>query len=169
MPGDGDTAGRPVERSAGRGLPALAPDVVRWLLLVPVLALAPAAGASGFMWDEGSRHAADIDCDGTPDEILIGYAGSAFRLQVVPSSKGMPVTLDFGLGQAEEQAALCGTRVKIRLYETDSDAIEEEFGTVFEGYRSAPGCFEISLEDEQCDSIKRFWNHDKGTLDWWRR
>ena len=102
------------------------------LFLIVALLIAFSSLASEFEWDVGSKRLADIDCDGTPDELLIGYTKTVFQLKVISSSTKGPSTLNFGLGQPGKQAALCGTTVSIRLYETDIDSIREEFGEVFE-------------------------------------
>ncbi len=136
--------------------------------MVALLFSAPSI-ASDFNWDYGSKRLADIDCDGITDEILIRYNETEFQIKVVPSSTKVPSTLNFGLGDPGKQAALCGTEVTIRFYESNSDSIKEEFGEVFGGYQSHPGCFDINLYGGECDSINIFWNHDSKRLNWWRR
>ncbi len=125
--------------------------------------------ASEYKWDDGSKKVADIDCDGKLDEMLVGYKETTFQIRVFPSSTMAPAALEFSLDQPGRQAALCGSKVTIRLYESDSESIKEEFGEVFKGYQSKPGCFDINLYGGECDSINIFWNHESKALTWWRR
>ncbi len=139
-----------------------------FILIVVMLIVFPSF-ASEYKWDYGSKKVADIDCDGKLDEMLVGYKETTFQIRVFPSSTMAPVALEFGLDQPGRQAALCGSKVTIRLYESDSESIKEEFGEVFKGYQSKPGCFDINLYGGECDSINIFWNHESKGLTWWRR
>ena len=142
---------------------------MRTIFLAGVVIANFAAFADEIEWDTGSRRFADIDCDEISDEIIIGYVDSGFQVKVTPGSNSSPSMLNFGLGNATEQTGLCGSTVQIRLYQTDSDSLKEEFGEVFEGYQAKPGCFDINLTGGECDSINVFWNHNTKGLNWWRR
>lgn len=142
---------------------------MRLAVLLSLLLGSLSAYADEIRWDDESRRLADIDCDGKADEVIIGFLDSGFQLRVTPSTSRVPSTINFGLGDPTRQDGLCGTEVEVALYQTDQEALEEEFGEAFEGYRSVPGCVDISLRGGDCDSINVFWNHETRTLNWWRR
>jgi hypothetical protein len=142
---------------------------VRSIFLIGILFTALTISANEIDWDSDSKKLTDIDCDGIPDEVIVGYSDTTFQLKVTPSSSNVPLKLEFALGNSFNQAALCGTTVFIKTYQTNSESIKEEFGEVFEGYQSAAGCFDINLSGGDCDSINVFWNHKTKGLNWWRR
>ncbi len=142
---------------------------MRSIFLRGILFIAWPISANEVDWDSGSKKLADIDCDGKLDEVIVGYLDKTFQLKVIPSSSNVPLKLEFALGNSFNQAALCGTIVSIKTYQTDSESIKEEFGEIFEGYQSSPGCFDINLSGGDCDSINVFWNHKTKGLNWWRR
>jgi hypothetical protein len=142
---------------------------VRVILLVILWQISFSVASDEVRWEYDSKRIADIDCDGYPDEIIIGYLKSKFQIKVIPSSTKIPSIITFGLGDPMQQDGLCGLEVELTFYPSDSDAIEEEFGEVFEGYKSGPNCLDINLSAGDCDSIHVFWNHDTKHINWWRR
>jgi hypothetical protein len=108
----------------------------------------------------------DIDCDGHLDAISYWVTPESVRVEV--RLKGEPrrsKSISFSIGGLS-QASLCAAPVKPALESQDFDP-KEELGSL-PGFRRSKVCKGIVLDDEQCDPIHVYWDHDAHALAWWR-
>lgn len=108
----------------------------------------------------------DIDCDGHVDTVSYSVTSESVHLEVRlkgESRRSKPITFSIG---ADSQSSLCAAPVKIALESQDFDP-KEDLGSL-PGFRRSKVCKGIVLDDEQCDAIHVYWNHDEGSLAWWR-
>jgi hypothetical protein len=42
-------------------------------------------------------------------------------------------------------------------------------GASLPGCKQLPGTLQLVIDDGECDAIRVYWDHDKRTLNWWRR
>jgi hypothetical protein len=154
----------------------------RALLVVTNLAVVGSAWAAGTLaetallaqlsqarpnirWDASSEITGDFDGDGTPDSALIGYGSKQVIVATVTSSNKVSHVQYLEVPIGNTQDAICSVPAKLTTYplscKTDS------------GQR-LPGCLEsrnvvgLALNDDNCDPINLYWDHDKHRLNWWR-
>lgn len=113
-------------------------------------------------WNEESVTVADINCDGRPDRIAVGYHGKSVWVGFIPDG-GRPVTMRFPIGQGG-QDSFCSTPVHI---ETSPLTCSSDEGAL-PGCKKIPGCREFSVGDENCDSFHFYWHALRKELAWWR-
>lgn len=138
------------------------------LLLLALLVINTVVGADETVWLKSSVYELDIDCDGKEDKVFYGTVGNDFVIKIKSSLYDKSSSLQFGLGQASRQDAICGMKPEFSKFESDSEQLKELFGEVFEGYKSDGLCFDLNIEGGECDSINVFFNHKTQVLNWWR-
>lgn len=141
---------------------------MRVLLFLPLLLINTMVSAEEIIWLESPVFKLDIDCDGVEDEVIYGTVGNDFVIKVSSSLYAKSSSLQFGLGQASRQDAICGLKPEFSKFEADSKQLKELFGEVFEGYKSDGNCFDLNIGGGECDSINVFFNHKSQVLNWWR-
>lgn len=141
---------------------------MRVLLFLPLLLINTMVSAEELIWLESPVFKLDIDCDGVEDEVIYGTVGNDFVIKVSSSLYAKSSSLQFGLGQASRQDAICGLKPEFSKFEADSKQLKELFGEVFEGYKSDGNCFDLNIGGGECDSINVFFNHKSQVLNWWR-
>ncbi|MCS6764807.1 MAG: hypothetical protein MO853_13710 [Candidatus Protistobacter heckmanni] len=67
-------------------------------------------------------------------------------------------------GQAKN--AFCATPVRI---ETSPLVCADPENGERPGCKPAPGCIAFAMVDEAFDSLRFYWNRDRGRLSWWLR
>jgi hypothetical protein len=116
-------------------------------------------------WVEKTVVAADITCDGKPDQIAIGYGkDKSVWVGFIPSG-ARPVTMHFSVGQ-HSQDSLCS--IPVRLEISPLACSDEEMGDL-PGCKEVKGCSAFSVVDDSCDSFHFYWNVSRKELVWWRR
>ena len=138
------------------------------ILLLTLIFTAFFTFASQIMWQKDAVHEVDIDCDGIEDLVYMGKIDNDFVIKVSPSSSSIESRLQFGLGQASRQDAICGLNPKFESYASDAETQKMLFDEVFEGYKSGKQCFDLNISGGECDSITVFYNHNSKQLNWWR-
>jgi len=118
-------------------------------------------------WEAASELTGDIDCDGRPDQALLGRRDGRVWVGVVVSSKSRPEILTFAVGGAGIQDMICAEPAVLRIESLDYDP-KKAAGRI-DGFRRSKRCKGLRLSGGDCDSIHFFWNHRTGELDWWRR
>lgn len=150
------------------------------ILLSPSLALAQPASALNALaakqptvqWQSASTLSLDVNCDGVPDQTLLGIGpGQTVWLGVVTSSvtnsgaRSAPMLLRFRIGGAG-QDAFCASPV--RLAAEPLVCVDDDIGKL-PGCHPRAGCSSLLLEDEQCDAIRVYVDRRRQMLRWWRR
>jgi hypothetical protein len=116
-------------------------------------------------WDASSELSADINCDGRPDQALLGRREGKVYVGLVVSGRARPEILGFGIGGAV-QDTICAEPAVLRVESLDYDP--KKAGGRLDGFRRSKRCKGLRLSGGQCDSIHFFWNHRTKELDWWR-
>ena len=116
-------------------------------------------------WEAESEVTADVDCDGRPDQALLGRRDGKVFVGLVVSSKVRPEILAFSVGGGI-QDAICAEPAALKVESLDYDP-RKSVGRL-DGFRRSKRCKGLRLSGGQCDSIHFFWNHKKDELDWWR-
>lgn len=132
------------------------------LLLLPLGVLADSP-----RWDQGTLVKADIDCDGTPDQALLGYEGNSVILKLALAGGAQQQPLSFALAGSTADA-LCGSVGTLSAEPTDAQALLESLGEVPKGYQQHQGCFDLVLSAGECDAVNLYWDHQGRQLAWWR-
>ena len=107
----------------------------------------------------------DIDCDGRPDQAVLGRRDGKVFVGVVVSSKSRPEILGFAVG-ASIHDAICAEPAALQV-ESLNYTPKKSAGRI-EGFRRSTRCEGLRLAAAQCESIHVFWNHKIDELDWWR-
>jgi hypothetical protein len=121
-------------------------------------------------WDHKSAVTADLTCDGKDDVAIVGYENSeAVWLGVVSGNSNAkdvkPVTMKFWVGK-HSQDSFCSTPVKLETHPLDCEGDE---GEKLPGCKVVKGCFDLSMNDGNCDAFNFYWDSKKKRLAWWRR
>lgn len=116
-------------------------------------------------WVKKSVVAADITCDGKPDQIVVGYGKDAnVWVGFIPNG-ARPITMRFPGGK-HSQDSVCS--IPVRLETSPLVCSDEEMGDL-PGCKEVKGCAAFSLIDDSCDSFHFYWNVSRKELVWWRR
>jgi len=121
--------------------------------------------APDIVWESDSELSGDIDCDGRPDQALLGRRDDRVYVGVVVSSKPRPEILGFTVGGAVHDA-LCDGPAVLAIESLDYDP-KKTIGRL-DGFRRSKRCKGLRLSSGRCSSIRFFWNHKIDELDWWR-
>ncbi len=116
-------------------------------------------------WEEASELTGDINCDGRPDQALLGRREGKVYVGLVVSGRARPEILGFGIGGGV-QDTICAEPAILRIESLDYDPAKA-VGRI-DGFRRSKRCKGLKLSGGQCDSIHIFWNHKTKELDWWR-
>lgn len=119
-------------------------------------------------WNDQPAYKIDIDCDGSTEDVRMGFIENDFVIEIKASGTGKKSSLQFGLAQPSRQDAICGTSPGFSTYKSDADAQKMLFDEIFEGYKSGEQCFDLNISGGECDSITVYFNHKTQELNWWR-
>lgn len=107
---------------------------------------------------------ADLDGDGKSDTVRLEQAASGLSLSVsISSAGGATRSLRFGVNAAR-QDAVCRLPVQVGVEPLEC----APDGQPLPGCKALPGAQELVLDDDTCDVILVYWNHEKRELGWWR-
>ncbi len=125
--------------------------------------------AAEIKWDSEPVYSIDIDCDGQLENVELGFIAKDFIVKVKPSASNTPSSLQFGLGQAVRQDAICSLKP---TFQASVAYTEEEhmeiFGQVLNGYKYSSKCSDLVIKGGECDPITIYFNHETNELGWWR-
>ena len=119
-------------------------------------------------WKDQPAYKIDIDCDGSKEDVRLGFIDNDFIIQIKASESGKSSRLQFGLAQPSRQDAICGKFPDFSTYKSDAESQKTLFDKVFEGYKSGGQCFDLNISGGECDSITVYFNHKTLELNWWR-
>jgi hypothetical protein len=117
------------------------------------------------LWQPESELSGDIDCDGRPDQALLGRRDDRVYVGVVVSSKPRPEILGFTAGGTVHDA-ICPEPPVLKIESLDYDP-KKTIGRL-DGFRRSKRCKGLRLSSGSCSSLRFFWNHKTDELDWWR-
>lgn len=117
------------------------------------------------LWQPDSELIGDIDCDGRPDQALLGRRDDRVFVGVIVSSKPRPEILGFTVGGAVHDA-ICPGPAMLTIESLDYDP-KKTIGRL-DGFKRSKRCKGLRLSSGRCSSIRFFWNHKTDELDWWR-
>lgn len=127
------------------------------------------SGVPEISWQKDAALEIDIDCDGETEELNVGFIENDFVLKMSPSSVNSSSQLQFGLGQASRQDAICDVEVEFLVTDSIPKQIHiNMFGETVEGYNYDSSCKDLVVLGGDCDSITIFYNHKTEVLNWWR-
>ena len=114
-------------------------------------------------WDITSAKIADVDCDGHPDTLMLGYEKDQVAVGIVPGSKRQPQVLLFPI-KAGRQDGFCAKPQAINISPLSCD----DDGGPLTGCKVIAGCEEFSIPDEGCDAFNFYWDASRATVAWRR-
>lgn len=113
---------------------------------------------------------ADINCDSIEDAAIIGIEKDNVLLFLwfgPQQNSSKTETLRFGLRDPTSQLALCSNKPRLMMEDQKYD-LYEELGENPVGYRTSERCKGLKLYDDLCDSFHIYWNHETGSLSYFR-
>lgn len=138
------------------------------LVAMSLLLPATLVTADEIVWLKTPAFVLDIDCDGKEEEVVYGTISNDFIIKITSSLYDKTSSLQFGLGQASRQDAICGLTPEFSKFKSDAIQLKDLFDEVFDGYKSDNMCFDLNISGGECDSINVFFNHKTKELNWWR-
>jgi hypothetical protein len=117
-------------------------------------------------WDASTFVAGDFDGDGKSDAAAVGYAKAGIVLAVgmhKGSTRFRIQYLDFAVSAAK-QAAICATPAHLSGFPLSCASD----GAPLPGCVESPHASALTLFGGECDPINLYWNHHRGSIDWWR-
>ena len=140
------------------------------LLLAAATATLPAqslralrAAAPQVKWDTIAVRG-DFDGDGKTDEAYLGRANGRVYLGIVVRTAPKPQLLDFAISPSVQQG-VCHEPVTLTLEALDYDP--GEVGPL-PGFRRSKDATGLRLDDDACDAVHLYWDHDAHRMAWWR-
>ncbi len=124
------------------------------------------AAAPTASWDHAISIMADITCSGHPSTVVVSQGHDAIWLGIVNAGMripGKPIIVNWPISPGN-QSAFCSQPVHITTYPHTCQGNDGPLP----GCKPAPGCVDISIEDDQCDPMNGYWNNRLGTMSWWR-
>ncbi len=116
-------------------------------------------------WNVGSAKTADVDCDGKPDTVILGFEKDKVFVGIVwGSATRQPQILVFPINSAAQEG-FCSNPTTIRVSPLDC---QSDHGPL-PGCEVNPSCRDFSISDNECDPFHFYWDSSRGTLAWWRQ
>lgn len=109
---------------------------------------------------------ADVDCDGTPDKIVLRQDSKQVRVDITFGAlRRKPAAFTFAVSSGTE-AGVCSIPVRLEIESLDYDP-SDAVGHV-EGFSRSMTCKGFVLDDDRCDPVHFYWNRKTKRLAWWR-
>ena len=120
---------------------------------------------SDVRWDRSTLVEGDFKGDGIVDAAIVGYSNSGLVLAVGTAAKPSKIQyLNFGIN-AGEQAAICAAPARLLVVPLSCE--QDDVGKL-PGCVASPHASGLTIDDNQCDPINLYWDHDQRRLTWWR-
>jgi hypothetical protein len=108
--------------------------------------------------------AADMDGDGKPDQIYLGVCADKGGFAAV--IHGQMRVIEFPISR-QAQFGMCAKPVSATPGRRSEGPLEAT-GQYPPAYEECPECAEITVSDDECDSMHFYWRNDNQTIAWWR-
>jgi hypothetical protein len=119
-----------------------------------------------YKWDSNRLVSVDLNRDGSTDAAALGTQRNQVALAVqVAGHDSALVVIPIDAGQ---QLGICSGRDLSISAQEQSEAPSEALGETPEGYEICPKCFEIRIDDGDCDPLQFYWDVIANKLNWWR-
>jgi hypothetical protein len=150
--------------------------VIRILLFLPAAAFA--ATDSDFLttlrdvhgdyrWDVERIISVDLNRDGQADRAALGIQKGQVALAVQMTGRDAPIFIEIPIDGSQQFAICPGAEPHITV-EEQSAAPLDALGENPAGYEICPNCFEITIDDGECDPSQFYWDVLSNQLSWWR-
>jgi hypothetical protein len=117
-------------------------------------------------WNVASAEIADVDCDGKPDTVMLGYTKDEVAVGIVFAAPGKkPQLFTFPI----QAGATFGFCVKPERIKVSPLICESSNGTVLSGCKATEGCKAFSIANTGCDPFYFYWNSSIGTVSSWQQ
>jgi hypothetical protein len=130
------------------------------------------AASNGTRLEAGARKstafAADIDCDGKPDNIWLEKTARGLTIKTRLSSSKVAKDIPFAISSSS-QTAICALPARLITESADFDPIKDADGLELKGIVRSKKCKGLALSGGDCDDIHLYWNHQSRHLGWWRQ
>jgi hypothetical protein len=150
--------------------------LIRLLMLLPVTAVAGANGDflttlrdkhGDYQWDVKRVISVDLNRDGKTDSAALGLHKSKVALALQISGHEEPIFVEIPV-DAGQQFGICSGEEPQITVDRQSEAPVEALGENPPGYEICPECFEIVVDDGDCDPLQFYWDVLANGLSWWR-
>jgi hypothetical protein len=165
--------GRQIDSGIGDGVKCLATALLIFTLEAALAAQAPAPKSAfdvlhesnpSITWNIDSTKTADVDCDGHPDTLMLGYEKDQVAVGIVSGAKRPPRIFLFPITRPDRQDGFCAKPQTINISPLSCD----NEGGPLPGCKAIAGCKEFSIPDEGCDAFNFYWDASRATVVWWR-
>jgi hypothetical protein len=146
----------PVARKVANVAPAPAPSAFQRLT----------ASDPAVRWVRDSALIADVDCDQSPDTVVIGRARAEMHVGLARAADPLPQILVFDAGQAT--GMVHSARAKFALESLDSDPADRGLAGI-EGFSRSATCKGITLGDRGPRQLHLLWSRKTQHLEWFQR
>jgi len=118
-----------------------------------------------YKWDSNRLVSVDLNRDGSADVAALGTQRGqvALAVRIAGQDDGLVVIpIDAG-----RQFSICPGDPSISV-QKQSEAPSEALGDTPVGYQICPKCFEIRIDEGDCDPLQFYWDVVANKLSWWR-
>jgi hypothetical protein len=116
-------------------------------------------------WNVSSAKAADVDCDGKPDTVILGSERDTVVVGVVwGKASKQPQVFMFPVGRPA-QDGFCSNPTTINVSPLNCQTND---GRPLPGCKVAAGCRAFAIPDNDYDPFNFYWGSSRAALSWWR-
>lgn len=116
------------------------------------------------VWEEKAIKV-ELNGDGQMDSARLGRSPGKVYVGAKVSGHSEEDVTDFYVGPGIHNA-ICSEPALLEIEELSNPV--EQIGYL-EGLKKINGAQGLRLSGGECDSVRLYWNHDQGQMNWWRR
>ena len=117
-------------------------------------------------WNVTSAEIADVDCDGKPDTVMLGYKKDEVAIGIVFGAPAKRPQLFTFPVRAGSEFGFC---LKPQRINVSPLICQLKDGTVLSGCKATEGCKAFSIPNSGCDAFNFYWDSSIGTVSLWQR